>query len=159
MNFTSRADLEAAGFEGFISVRELQATECSAVPSEPGVYLVMRDPNNPPDFLEVSVGGYHQERNPTVPHKRLVEEWVSGALVIYIGKADILRKRLRKYMRFGEGKPVAHHGGRLIWQLGDNQEVLVCWKPVANPSQYENDLIGQFKQQHGGKRPFANLRD
>lgn len=78
--------------------------------------------------------------------------------MIYIGKAAVLRDRLRGYMRFGEGKPAPHWGGRYIWQLADAKSLLVCWKatPDEAPRLVERRLIQEFCAQYG-KRPFANL--
>ena len=37
--------------------------------------------------------------------------------VLYVGKAKNLRERIKRYWKFGEGKPVAHWGGRYIGQI------------------------------------------
>ena len=62
---------------------------------------------------------------------------------------------------FGAGKKVPHWGGRLVWQLSDAEQMLVCWKVIAErePRTVEKMIIGKFKQLHRGMRPFANLRD
>jgi hypothetical protein len=111
-------------------------------------------------FLDHSTGGHFKGPDPAVPIQELQRAWVTGPIVIYIGKATILRNRLRSYMRFGEGHPTHHHGGRYIWQLADAKHLLVCWKVFteAKPSDVESRLIQEFKAKYG-KRPFANLRD
>ena len=89
---------------------------------------------------------------------------VEDTLVVYIGKAGgsnsraTLHSRLKQYMRFGEGKPVGHWGGRLIWQLENHRELTVCYKTLANsePREEEKKLILEFESIHG-KIPFANL--
>ena len=39
--------------------------------------------------------------------------------------------------------------------------LLLCWKPTPDedPETVETALIARFKEQHGGHRPFANLKD
>jgi hypothetical protein len=90
----------------------------------------------------------------------LQRAWASESIVIYIGMATVLRKRLWSYMRFGEGKPVPHWGGRYIWQLADAKNLLVCWKADfgKKPAHVESQLIREFGVTYG-TRPFANLRD
>ncbi len=145
-------------------VAELQATQCSPIPKERGVYIFIRDIVEPPTFLEVSSGGNFKGRNPAVEIPTLQAHWIDGAKVVYIGKAGsltgraTLKSRLRQYMRFGMGDPVGHWGGRFIWQLADARALLVCWKPTPNddPGSVESELIQEFRSQYG-TRPFANL--
>ena len=56
--------------------------------------------------------------------------WVPGAHVLNIGKANHgrLRARLREYIGFGRGGRSRHSGGRLIWQLADSEDLLVAWR-------------------------------
>ena len=62
-------------------------------------------------------------------------------------------------MRFGSGKNVGHYGGRYIWQLADSDDLVVCWKCVEDSRRVEAAMIAEFKKNHNGKRPFANLQD
>ena len=80
--------------------------------------------------------------------------------IVYIGKGKSLKTRLSSYLRFGEGKFATHWGGRYIWQLKDSRELIVCWKTMnEDPRVVEEKMIAKFKEEHGGRRPFANLID
>ncbi|WP_067867601.1 hypothetical protein [Nocardia vermiculata] len=57
------------------------------------------------------------------------------------------------------GHTVGHTGGRYIWQLADSPELLVAWREESDASMLEQSMIQSFKAMHGGRRPFANLRD
>jgi hypothetical protein len=91
----------------------------------------------------------------------LEARWIAETPIVYIGKAGApgsrvtLRSRLVQYMRFGSGDPVAHWGGRAIWQLEDAPELLVCWRPEGQPRQVEKELLAEFRQRFG-RLPFGN---
>jgi hypothetical protein len=96
----------------------------------------------------------------------LKSNWVENSLVVYIGKAGsetskaTLNSRLKQYFGFGQGKNIGHWGGRLIWQLKNSADLIVCWKPLPtdDPRTFENQLIKKFVSEFS-KRPFANLAD
>lgn len=163
---TSVPGLRRLGFEGYRTVANQRGEGLDDVPEEPGVYLVIRTNNTPPCFLDVGTGGRFKGKDPNVSLSRLEQEWVQGALALYVGQAGsksvgTLRKRIGELIRFGEGEPVGHYGGRLIWQLHDADELMVCWKTLQNgdPRNVEKKLIQDFKKLHEGRRPFANLQD
>lgn len=163
-----RKRLIDAGFAGFVAVRRLMA-DMSVVPNVPGVYALLRESSSAPTFLEKGTGGFHKDKDPNVGIAKLESSWVEDSSIMYFGKTGgagknaTLRKRLGDYMKFGQGRSVGHKGGRFVWQLADAKDLLVCWKPldvaVAEPREVERQLISDFKAEHGGRRPFANLRD
>ena len=144
-------------FNGFVRVFNLRGEALKDIPDVPGVYMVLRDSVEKPDFLVRGSGGYFKGKDPNVPLSELCANWVEGANVLYIGKAKSLRKRISQYLRFGDGKPVGHWGGRYIWQLADAQELIFCWMPVIGDADaVETEMICRFRE-HYGSRPFANL--
>jgi hypothetical protein len=164
MTFSNVNNLRAEGFAGFIKITDLIKNNCSEVPLEKGIYLVVRNTTQRPEFMAESVGGHFKQRNPAVDVNTLENNWVDNSIVLYIGKAGgesssaTLQSRLRQYMRFGCGEPIGHWGGRYIWQLKDHRELLICWKIVdgSEPRDIERDLIEEFVSIYN-KRPFANL--
>ncbi len=154
-----RAALTADDFVGWVGFEQMRA-HIEQVPIAGGVYVVLRERMDPPDVLDINPGGLFKGRDPTVSPEALNANWVTGANVLYIGKAKTgrLRTRLREFADFGAGRPIGHWGGRLIWQLADSGELLVAWKetPAAfDPERVEADLIARFRSSYG-KPPFAN---
>ena len=100
------------------------------------------------------------KKDPNVSADTLWKNWIDTANVLYIGQTgSSLRGRIRLYMRFGNGEPVAKRGGRLIWQLRDAENLLIAYKELPNyiPREYEIYLLNEFRLQNNGKLPFANL--
>jgi hypothetical protein len=151
----TRASLKAEGFVGWVSFKQMLNQD--RVPRTGGVYVITRSTSGDPKFLQANPGGRFKGKDPTVAEEALRANWVAGAEIIYIGKADDLRRRLGQFADFGAGKPVGHWGGRLIWQLAESKNLLVAWKetPSDVPVQVEAALIAQFRDQYG-KPPFAN---
>jgi hypothetical protein len=150
-------NLEAQGFNGWVTFGDLAELLASGVPSDGGIYVVVREGGAAATYLDANPGGRFKGRDPSVSLSDLEANWVDGAEVIYIGKADNLRRRLREFMRFGTGAPIGHWGGRLIWQLADSGELLAAWKetPDQVPKEVESELIAAFRAAYG-KPPFAN---
>ncbi len=161
MNYLEqKKDLEQKGFQGFVTIKKLTDNPTLA-PTQKGVYMILRESENAPEFMEVGTGGFFKGKDPNVSITELQNNWVNNTPILYIGKATTLQKRLKQYMKFGQGKNVGHWGGRLIWQMKDSQEFIVCWKGLKNeePRDIEEDLIKEFKKKHNDNRPFANLQD
>lgn len=127
------------------------------VPQSGGVYIVLQPTSTKPDFLRSNPGGRFKDRDPTVDASVLHANWVDGAEIVYIGKADNLRRRLRQFAQFGAGKPIGHWGGRLIWQLTGSKDLLVAWRetPGEVPKEVETTMLADFRAAYGCP-PFAN---
>jgi len=142
---------------GFCKVAYLMQNGCAGLPEKPGVYVAL-NPTNEKSFLPESVGGHFKGKNPTVSLGELEQNWVDNAAVLYIGQTTrTLKKRVDEYMRFGKGKRVGHKGGRLIWQLANHQDLIICFRVVDNPRALESTMLERFVTTHG-KLPFANLQ-
>jgi Uri superfamily endonuclease len=163
LQIDSPESLRAAGFEGFARVRDLKRDDCLSVPRENGVYVALRPGGGEPRFLSKGTGAHWRGQDPNVKLEALTEKWVSGAIVLYIGRAEgagvrsKLQQRIKRYLRFGEGRNVAHWGGRHLWQLADAYDTLVAWKVCADAGRQEAALQAAFVKQFGAL-PFANLR-
>lgn len=171
MEFDSIDSLKTEGFLGFKNVRSLFMS-CSDVPSERGVYIVLYLDKDHPEFVPKGVGGFFKGEDPNKSISELEKQWIPGAIVIYIGQSGGMRRdkwseqtlnsRISTLIKFGQKQPVAHWGGRCIWQIQNYQDLVLSWKPfpdkVKDPQKLKNEMIQEFKSIHG-KRPFANLRD
>jgi hypothetical protein len=149
-----QTSLMADGFEGWLSFPDARAT--SAIPATGGVYVVFYSLRDPVAFLEANPGGRFKGKDPTVTLGALTANWLDHEIV-YIGKADQLRRRIRQFADFGTGKPVGHWGGRLIWQLAEPNKLRIAWKetPGRVPVEVEAEMISAFRRKYG-KPPFAN---
>jgi hypothetical protein len=161
----TRAFLEAEGFGGFFPVGQLHTEGCLALPNEPGVYAMVRESLSPPEFLANSAAPVYRGQSPTQPIEALRERWVTGAQVLYFGRArgpgarSLLRQRVKRYLRFGSGRVVGHWSGRFVWQLRDHAALRVAWKTTAAEDVLPTEARLQIMfREHYGMLPFANLQ-
>lgn len=149
--------IEMKKYANFVTLEELKSN-LNIVDQLPGIYSVFYK-GKQPNFLEVGTGGHFKGKDPNVTLDVLQEKWLAGVQEIYIGKAYNLRSRLDLCVRFGQGEPVRHYGGRYIWQIEDQSQLIFAWKAVedTNPREVKKQLIQEFKELHGSY-PFAKLR-
>lgn len=149
-----RTSLEIEGFTGWLTFDEARTS--NSIPTSGGVYVVNYSGCEPVTFFAQNRGGRFKGRDPTVSPTALAANWVASE-VVYIGKADQLRRRIRQFADFGAGKPVGHWGGRLIWQLAEPDKLRVAWKetPDRVPADVEAEMLATFRRQFE-KPPFAN---
>ena len=155
-----RSDLEAAGFRGWRTWDALRASGFTGVCRGPAAYVVYRPSAGPPTFLTDNPAHHFKGKDPSVAIDTLGANWVAGAHVIYIGKAEVADRRVKQFADFGAGRPVGHWGGRLIWQLADSAELLVAWHAISwgeAARSYEKRLLRHFASLYSDSLPFANL--
>lgn len=165
INFNDKASLKETGFTGFMNISFLM-NNIKTIPDRPGVYLVLYEGSKKPEFCGKGTGGFFKGRDPNVSIEVLNANWVEKSKVVYIGKAGggntsaTLRKRLNQYFRFGNGQSAGHYGGRLIWQIENPGNLIICWMALSesDPREYEKELIAEFRRSYN-MRPFANLTD
>jgi hypothetical protein len=107
-------------------------------------------------FLARSVGGHFKGTNPSVTVPVLEARRLDGVPTLYIGRATNLCSRVDLLARYGRGEPVAHQGGRYLWQIAEHDSLRVAWKLDADPVGAEADLLDEFEATFG-QLPFANL--
>lgn len=164
-SFKTLEEIKDQGFVGFIKISDLMR-DSSRIPDRPGVYMVIYEGSGTPVFINPGTGGFFKGKNPNVSSSDLMQNWVRDTVIVYIGKAGgtgnsaTLNRRLRMYLRFGQGAPVGHYGGRLIWQIKNSGDLLICWKTqiTEEPRSVEAGLISEFVDVYA-VRPFANLTD
>lgn len=146
--------LKELGFTGFLSLHAL-TRGAAPIPSIPGVYAVTLS-SRTHSFLDRSVGGHFKRSDPTVSPAALAANWAEETETLYIGRASDLRGRVDLLARYGRGEPVAHRGGRYLWQLAEHAQLRVCWRHDSDPVRAEAELIEEFESAIG-QLPFANL--
>jgi hypothetical protein len=109
----TKQHLQDVGFNGFIPL----LGDLRHVPARPCIYTVVWDGSEEPNVVARSSGGWFKRKDPTVDVAVAEAKLVSGCETLYIGRAQNGRDRLALLARFGRGQPVAHWGGRYLWQL------------------------------------------
>jgi len=130
------------------------------------VYALFRESVAPPEFMARSSAPQFRGENPSVAPAELNERWVSGAQILYFGRArgpgvrSLLKQRVKRFLRFGHGRVVAHWGGRFVWQLRDASALRVAWKITGDqdPMRTEGRLQKRFLERYG-RPPFANVEE
>lgn len=131
------------------------------LPKEPGIYLVRWSLIQPPIFLSNSGKAVYAT---TKPPQFLQSKWdginkSSPTDIIYIGKGDILKQRIRLLVRFGVGKRAYHEGGEWIWQISNisTSEIITQNCPSGKQIAFENALLEKYCLDHGDY-PLANRK-
>ena len=99
------------------------------MPCAAGSCIVYRPSAAAPGFVEVGTGGRFKGRDANVPITTLAAAWVPETQMVYIGKGDDLRQRLRTYARFGAREPVGTGAGATSGSSGMPPS---CWSLGAS---------------------------
>jgi hypothetical protein len=152
--------IEESFFQNTVSLGELRITrQLEKLPNTPGVYIVHRNKVSPFCLVSKSSGGWFQGRDPS-NYPRARSKRIKGSCVLYIGKAageNGLRGRVRALVEFGQGQPVGHHGGYLLWHVSRPWDLFLSWTECQSAGEIERTLILAFEGVYS-RLPFANLR-
>jgi hypothetical protein len=156
-------DLRALGFEGFLTIAALREAPGEGVPVAPGAWVVLRESPGLPHFLASSTGADWRGQDPTVSADTLGARWVANARILYVGAAPglgvraLLQQRIKRFVRFGQGRRVAHWSGRYVWQLAGSAALRVAWRvtPAQQARGAADQVLAAFAGRHG-MPPFAN---
>ena len=158
MKFTEFIDdLKTQGFEGFVPVYDLKKST-DVVPEKEGIYLVLRLENDEPEFLIENPGGHYNKKNPTEDIAVLRNRWIPGCHILYVGETVDLKERITTLMKYANGEPERHWGGRYMWQIKGSENHLICWRLTDKHEAAKKEFIKTFKAHHNNKKTFANIK-
>jgi hypothetical protein len=163
--------MKLLGFAKSKSVFEFKKTVSGHsfnVPKKSGIYVIVYEGAGMPKFKSTGTGPrMYRDRFVNISIKKLKNKWVNfngkKDKIVYIGKAGpsknrTLNRRIKEYIKFGSGKEANHYGGRYVWQIAEQGRLAVCWKISKNPGEEEKMMLKNFKEEHGGRLPFANIK-
>lgn len=122
------------------------------IPKESGVYITFL-----PNEIEI-----HFNREPckaihtqVTSIAELKDKWNKinkdvNTDILYIGKADNLKKRVSELVRFGAGRAKNHVGGEWLWQVNNIMHAKIMLIPCPHGKQlaFEKYLLNQFVKEH-----------
>ena len=132
---------------------ELHNGALDEIPSTSGVYFVIM-PEHFKLILKSETDGFK------IKHYGGEEKYNNH--ILYIGKAKDLHRRIEQYVGYRYNVPnlFPHDGGRAIWQLENNEKLLVRYlecKEGEDCRDMEHKLLCRYKEQYGAY-PFANWK-
>jgi hypothetical protein len=129
--------------------------------SLPGIYIVRWAEPSPPVFLPTPGKAIHARPETTDHLARKWEAIVSRAStdVVYVGKGDCLRERIRLLALFGVGRRDNHVGGEWMWQIEGitAAEIVLITCTQGRQVGFENAFLERFESVHGDY-PLANRK-
>jgi len=144
-------------FDQSTTVENLYNTNCAAVPNQEGVYFV-RVPEGFTLHIADSTTAITEHGGVPMlyPPERLREQYLLGdRQILYVGKGRVLNTRIRQLVRYAYGKSTTHRGGRALWQIEGNKQLLVGWVVCPEAAACESNLLHQYLATYG-VLPLAN---
>lgn len=134
-----------------------------SIPNEKGIYIVMVPKSFNVRFLEstTAIDVFHG-RCLLYPACVLETKYNhTDKRILYVGKAggekNKLRQRIKQYVNYGYGEASNHRGGRAIWQIENNQRLLIGFHICEDPREKEKRLLSDYFNLYG-TFPVANWR-
>lgn len=131
------------------------------IPSSCGIYVVYLPKGM---IFDASPSAGAAIRSKTVSSAQLKAKWAritqrQPTDIVYIGKGDNLKRRIRNLARFGAGLATNHAGGEWMWQIPQIRSACVLIKlcPCGKQVPFEKSLLDLFYSQHVDW-PLANRK-
>lgn len=125
----------------------------------PGIYVVQLKHDANLELLETCALAVHATAcPPSELHKKNKRIQRAGSTdILYIGKGNNIRDRVRQLARFGVGRARNHAGGEWLWQVTRIGEATVVMQSTPSGKQvpFEDWLLDKFHLSHGDY-PLAN---
>ncbi len=150
--------------------KQLHEGALESIPRKSGVYFVLvpegfiLSVKAETDGFKLTSKGEPSEFRVERLEKKLVHygDYPYSNKIVYIGKAKDLHRRIEQYVGYRYNVPnlFPHDGGRAIWQLKNNEELLVRYQECnvgEDCRKLEKRLICEYKEKYGAF-PFANWR-
>jgi hypothetical protein len=142
--------LAGVGFRGF---KLFSTVTPDDLPVAHGLYVILRPAIDQAVILPTS-----RRRLKPYAVEDLLDRWVAGAPVVYIG-STIAKTGLQGRIGAFRRQATNHSGGRSIWQLRDADELVCAWVETPNhkADRVEDDYHDAFVKRYA-KLPFANRK-
>jgi len=134
-----------------------------SIPNESGIYFVIKPKDFKVEIMEKTTAiTEYKNKSMLFDKNQLVKKFEkSNKIILYIGKADgkknTLQKRIRQLIEYSYGKAKNHRGGRALWQIKDNKDLLLIYFENTNARNLEKELLKEYKRRFG-ELPLANWR-
>lgn len=133
------------------------------VPNEKGIYVVLKPEEMILNLLPTTTAiTSYNNRNLLYDLDALNKKYNnSDKTLLYIGKAggekNKLKSRIGQLVRYGYGEVDNHRGGRAIWQIQNNKDLLIGYFLCNEPNSKEKELLEKYKDMYG-VLPLANWK-
>lgn len=148
-------------FDRFYSIEELYKKGFQDIPDKKGIYIIIKPGNIDIIFsVDTTAIKEYKGKNLLYDLKELKDKYGnSDKKILYIGKAggeiNKLRGRIRQLIKYGYREADNHRGGRAIWQIENNKELLIGYSVCDNPREKEKELLQEYFKKNR-TLPLAN---
>ena len=149
-------------FDNFYSIKKLYDEKFKQIPKANGVYIIITPKNMNIKFVEDTTAlTVFDGKNMLYDLGELKDKYMrSDKNILYMGKAgrrNKLRNRIRQLIRYGYNEVNNHRGGRAIWQIENNRDLLLGYLVCSDPENKEKELLKEYFL-NNGVLPVANWK-
>jgi hypothetical protein len=151
------------GGEDMMTFEQLYVNGYTGVPLECGVYVVRIPDNFNVEILETTTAITEYRGRNLLYNATMLRDKYAISIdknILYYGKANRnggLRARVKEFVRYGYGETSNHRGGRAIWQIRNNKQLLIEFIPCENAEAEEQRLLNEYRS-YNNTFPLANWR-